>query len=461
MSLRSVLRALNQRTQPLHFEVPQPRQLATAVDQIVKKYGDDGTVKASPKDLEALLWRIRRNEFDWPSLSPRDQRDVVWVLWAHPALPAEHPRFLDGFLNWIARPFSRTQASRLSASWAEALDPERPSIRTVAAWLDARADLLAEPWRSLGRHFRLFSVDEAPALLADAFLESGEEVDDFFERLRLRGRAAAGGLGLEMLLSASAKAEANMNRSEHMASRVIALSMHQETFRPKGMLGTSPARARQALIGHAEALLLPWSQRDPPENTKAIIIEHLLRHYRDARLHTAVWEDMRPPSRDTMRRWLSAETINAFFRLMSEMHIENPGHWRRRRKFWMAYLDHIDHAWLVAGAQAADLARKDELAFGRLSGARSDHCVLMLVIKGMTIVDWNHAGSVRMWSPGDPKAPTLYGGTDGSRYLRTDLVAPTDLEFRHTGNDAGRWQDAVHNEIRKRTGIRLQRSEYF
>ena len=463
MTLRSTLRAVSQRTHPLRFEPPPNPQLPVAVEEIVRKHGDDGTIKANPRDLDALLFRLQGMRFDWLRVSPRDRLNVAWVLWAEPTVPAEHAAFLDGFLRWIGNPFSRIQAARLSSSWSEAFDPDRPSVRTVAAWLNARVSMLPEPWRSLGTHFKLFSPEPevAPGLLADAFLETDEPEQEFFDRIHLRGRAAAGGLALEVLIDAAKKVEERLPERERLAGRIIELSMHQGTFRPKGMSNDASGRSRRAQLGFAEALLLPWSRRDPADRTKAIIIEHLLRHYRDARLHPAVWEEMRPPARDTMRRWLSAETIDAFFRLMNDMHIENPGHWRRRRKFWMAYLDHIDHAWLVAGSQGAELARRGELAFGRLSGARGDHCVLMLTIKGMTIVDWNHAGSVRMWPPGDPAAPALYGGTDGNRYLRTDLVAPTKLEFRHTGNDQGRWQDKLHDEIRKWTGIRVPRAEYF
>jgi hypothetical protein len=461
VSLRSSLTVFKNGTSPLRFSAPTPEHFPAVVAKLVQKYGDDGQVKANPRDLEALLRRLRACRYTWDEVQLRDRLNVAWVLWSAPSLPAEHTAFLDAYLNWLETHWSPTQVKRLASSWAEACDPNLSSLRTVAAWLEARLPRLPEPWRSLGTHFDLFSFDRGPHSLANAFLESTESPEAFFERIQLRGRGAAGGLVLEMLIKAAEATEARLAARQDYAARIIALSMHQGTFRPSARDSRTSDRARVARLTLAEALLLPWSKQDPGDATREAIIEHLLRHYGDARLRQAVWEDMRRPARDTMRRWLSAETIEAFFRLMNDMQIENPHQWRRRRKFWMAYLDHIDHAWLVAGRQGAELARRSELSFGRLSGSRSDHCALMITIRGMTIVDWNHAGSVRIWRPDDPRAPALYGGTDGTKYRLQDLTAPADFECRHTGNDQARWQDRVHEEIRRHTGITLRQRDYF
>jgi len=461
VSIKSSLERLKTGTHPLHFNAPRPEYLPTVVEKLAALYGENGHIKANSRDLEALLQRLRAVDFVWAQVTPRDRLDVAWVLWHGAWPPAEHPAFLDGFLTWLDSTRSSTQLRRLASSWAEACDPNLVSIGTVSRWIGSRLADLPEPWQHLGREYSLFSLDRGPRQLAEAFLDAIDPAEDFLERIQLRGRAVAGGLILECLIQAAELTESRLRQQQSVAHRLIALSMHQGIFRPAARVSGTSNRAWIAKLKLAEALLLPWSNHEPATETKEQIIDHLLRHYRDARLHQAVWEDLRPPARDTMRRWLSAETIEAFFRLMNDMQIENPHHWRRRRKFWMAYLDHIDHAWLVAGRQGAELADGSKLSFGRLSGVRADHCVLMITIRGMTIVDWNHAGSVRIWQQGDPNAPSLYKGTHGSRYCREDLVTPSSFECRHAGNDDGRWQDRVYDEIRRYTGITLRREEYF
>ena len=47
---------------------------------------------------------------------------------------------------------------------------------------------------------------------------------------------------------------------------------------------------------------------------------------------------------------------------------------------------------------------------GRLSGASPEQSVLLLRMSGVTIAEWSHNGSCRMWLDGNKDAPKLYQG---------------------------------------------------
>jgi len=138
-------------------------------------------------------------------------------------------------------------------------------------------------------------------------------------------------------------------------------------------------------------------------------------------------------------------------------------HWEDRREFWGWYLDesHVTEIWPVVGSKAAvELERMNreatdgrKLKFGRLSGASSDQCVLLIKIGQLTIAEWSHNGSVRFWLAGNPSTPELYRGNYQGHKLRAD----SDWERRHTPS----WQGDVDRQVAQHTGIRQFSTQNF
>lgn len=433
--------------------------LPAVARKLADRYGSGGEPRKSPRQLAALLHRLRAVQYRWDEVGAFDRLDVAWVLWSGPEPPAEQEAFLSAYLAWAAAPFRRVQARRMAIAWAAAFDPERRSIQIVGEWLAARAASLGAPWTSLAETQEIFSVARAPVRLAEAFLVSDEGEADFFDRLGLKGRAAAGGLLLEALSRAAGPVEARLAREPRLAGRLARLSVHEESFRPATLTRLTPDRAQAVRRKIPEALLLPWQDSAPPPDVRALTIDFLLRHYGDSRLPETIWEEHRPAARIVMNRWLTATTIELFFRLIGALSAEDPRRWQVDHDFVNAYGADIDHAWLLAGPRSVAALSDKNIGYGRLAGCRPELCALLLRIRGVTIVATNDEKSWRTWLPGNDLAPPLYGGRPHPLYPAA-LSIGADFSPNFSRADDGLWQDRLHDFLEARTGIHVQRNAY-
>jgi hypothetical protein len=436
----------------VRFLPPTKAGLPDVARSLMARYGSSEEPRRSAAQLAALLQRLRAAQFDWDSVSPTDRLDVAWVLWSGEQKPAEQPEFLRTFLDWVETPWRRAQARRLAIAWAEAADSALASIRTVGAFLAARAGRLGPPWSHLAAEFDIFALARGPALLAEAFLAATESTEDFLDRIALNGRAAAGGLLLEALAAAAECVETRLAKQPRLAARLAALSVHRQGFRPAAMARAMPGRAGEVGLGVAEALLLPWQDCAPPPAVKTEITDYLLRHYGDARVRDLAWATLRPPSRAIMHRWLTARTVDSFFRLTGDGAAD--------RRFWTAYGDHIDDAWLLAGPASAARLKETRLGHGKVAGCRPDFCALLLGIRGMTIARMSGEASWRAWLPRNNLAPPLYGGQTQPCFPAA-LGNGADFSPAYSRQNDGLWQDALHDFIKIHTGLSIPRNDYL
>lgn len=464
MSLRTALAGDDRNGLRDPFAPPPPR-LPPIADKLVDRYGSGGEPRKSARQLAALLHRLRAAQYRWDAVGAFDRLDVAWVLWSGPEPPAEQPPFLSAYLDWLAAPFRRVQARRMAIAWAAALNPELRSIRQVGDWLAAHAAALGAPWTALAETHDIFAAGRGPARLAETFLASDESSADFFDRLGLKGRTRAGGLVFEALGIAAELVEARVAGAPRLAARLVALSMHDGAFRPAVRARLAPERADAVRRQIAEALLLPWQERSPPADVKALIIDHLLRHYGDCRLSDGaaadtVWERLRPPARAIFHRWLTDTTVAVFFRLLGGFTPADPKRWQAERAFVNAYADEIDHAWLLAGPRGVAALGDSGLGHGRLAGCRPDLLALVLRIRGITIVATNDDKAWRAWLPRNDLAPPLYGGRSPPIYP-AGLTMGADFSPNFSLADDGLWQDRLHDFIDARTGLQIPRHAYL
>jgi hypothetical protein len=434
--------------------------LPPAAKALLERYGSGDEPRKSAKQLAALLLRLRAGRYRWENVAAFDRLDVAWVLWSGPEPPAEQPGFLTDYLDWLVAPFRRVQARRMAIAWAAAFNPDLRSIELVGEWLSSRAAALGAPWSALAEHYDIFSVAQAPSHLADAFLVSDEASVDFFDRLQLKGRTASGGLLLETLGVAADLVERRLPSEPRLAARLTDLSLHDTAFRPSLRARVTPERSDAVRRKVAEALLLPWRERAPPAEVRALIIDHLLRHYGDARLAETIWEDLRQPARAVMHRWLTETTIEFFFHLIAASSPDDPSRWQPEQDFVAAYAGEIDHAWLLAGPRSVAPLSETGIGFGRLAGCRADLCALLLRVGGITIVATNDDKSWRAWLPHNDLAPPLYGGRSPPIYPAA-LSMGADFSPSFSLADDGLWQDRLHDFIEVRTGIRIPRHVYL
>ena len=215
----------------------------------------------------------------------------------------------------------------------------------------------------------------------------------------------------------------------------------------------------------ATALLRPFVQRSPAPATKECLQPFFLRHFRDPRLGTGRhrWSGVPDEIRRVVIRWLVERTLEQFFLLVKETALDR--HWRYREAFWRAFHEHglIDDIWFVLGPRAKDILRKtnkkndESETSADLHGAQGDQSVLVLRMPGVTIAEWSHNGSCRIWLDGNNESPGFYE----PKYSRYDLIGGADFKQAHQGSDRGYWQDAIAQWLRENTGVEIARAEYF
>jgi len=461
VTLRAVLQHSRCAPVPLRFAPPRRAKLPEVADQLLRRYGAGDAPRKSAAELDALLRRLRKADYVWENVHPRDRLTVAWVLWRGPEPPAEKRSFLSAFLKWVETPWRRVQARHLASAWAAAFDPQLASTRLVGEWLAARASQLSDPWSRLAAEFDVFSIEHGPARLATEFLASTESEKSFLDRLRLTGPAAAGGLMLETLGAAASSVEVSLERAPRLALRLIELCCHEGAFRPAAMAKAAPRRALSVGLKICEALLLPWQQAEPPEEVRRQILDHLLAHYGDARISDAIWEDLRPPARKIMRGWLKRRTIETFFQMVGETNPGDRGRRQASQRFWTAYQDHVEDAWLLAGPlHFASLKTKRAIGHGRLAGCRSGDSALLLRIRGMTIAETSKFDSCQAWLAHSGFAPSLY--CDGTKpYWLAALATGADFSPVYARNGSSSWQDRMHDFIEYHTGLSIPRHEYL
>ena len=207
------------------------------------------------------------------------------------------------------------------------------------------------------------------------------------------------------------------------------------------------------LITGVESLIRPWLSRQPAASIRRAIESVLLDSLEDPRIKQANWSSVDPDCVDRFKQWMALESFDVFIRVISE--VASVQQWEARKEFWGWYLDenHVTEVWPVLGSQSAShlssMNSKSsdgyQLKYGHLSGAASDQSVLLMRIGSLTIAEWSHTGSVRIWHADNPQAPVLYKNRYPAYLLRKD----SDWDRPHKGA----WQNDVDRYTAERTGI--------
>ncbi len=217
-----------------------------------------------------------------------------------------------------------------------------------------------------------------------------------------------------------------------------------------------------------DIVLTACNKETPPQALREVLQTFFLKHYGDPRFGTnSSWQFQRDDCRELMCRWLVGATLEAFFNLLDQVAIEHM--WKYRRAFWQTYLDEgvINNAWIVLGPDAQEFVRDEfqtDNAYGEFIGGQieSNHAVLMMEIRGLTIADWSHNGACRVWTDELTYAPKLYK----KQYTRRELMGsryidPPSLRVVHNGAEQGTWQRKLSDWIERETGITIGPEQYM
>jgi hypothetical protein len=373
----------------------------------------------------------------------------------------EHPiatdqGLLDQFLGALRSIQSRIAIKRLIHCYCMNFDPEHAGILRIAAFLRESVISVRSQWEWPERHrqYMVFNPLHAPGQLARLTIQS---VDPRGELVKsgLGGQLLAGGLAVHAFLSAMKDIQRKLENEPTLedVERAIAW-VHSDN-------GETYFSAQRSTL--ANAMLVPWTQKDPSEKVRQRIQNYLLDTLGDPRIDRGSWVGTQVSAREVLIRWLAHATLEQFLKVVDR--VAPPHQWDYRRAFWSAYIEKgvVANAWVAFGSSGAQVANQiatrsaDNLMrrFGRLTGGGADQAVLLLSIGDLVIADWSHNGRLRIWRRGNKQAPEF----NSNAYLASDLRADSDFETVHLPPDG--WQRKTEDHIRRHTDIRVSEAEYM
>jgi hypothetical protein len=409
-------------------------------------------------DYDSLMLKLRAaaRSRSFASVSLRDMRLAASCLFdGDPCLAADLV-FLQLYLDGLRSIRSRIAVKRLIHSYCVHFDPGLEAIRRIGAFLHENIGTIGGRWEWPERHRRhkLFDPIQAPTAVAGVTLRSADPRREL-EIVGLRGQLAASGLAAHVFLSALKSIEGALRRNP--SSEVVdrAISWVRTDHPPMHFWAHRGA--------FANALLLPWADREPNGDIRHKIQTFLLDNLNDPRIDGSGWLGISDAAREVIIRWIAQATLEQFLKVVDRV---APKHqWDYRRAFWNAYIQKgfVDNAWVAFATHGAQVAQQiandaeDKLMrrFATLGGAAADQAVLLLSIGDLVIADWSHNGRLRIWRRANAIAPKL----SAKSYFAGELRSASDFDAVHLPPDG--WQARTEGYIRKHAGIRLAASEYM
>ena len=227
----------------------------------------------------------------------------------------------------------------------------------------------------------------------------------------------------------------------------------------------------------AEVFLGPFAPpapiAPPREKVRDQLVAFFVRFYGDPRLPSQRWDGVPEAVRDVLRRWLNSRDFHLFFALLERT--AEPRHWQYRRPFWGAFLDHepdLDVTFVLGRTAQRDLSHLGSSSAPPVRGASfsrgtgqvaQNHSVLVLRFpNGVTVAEWSHNGTCRMWAPGNDAAPVPYQERYSVAQLKGAVWnSKVDFEGRHDGSRLGRWQRVFADWLRAHLPSVPSEDRYF
>lgn len=474
MKTPSLKESLERWTCPRKLPHPfDPQKTRKAAAEAAAVLGDVESRKPSNYDLATLHLRITeswRQSRTLSEIKPRDLRRMPWVLFYPPkqkrtAWLGAEPRVLEAYRRWlIDRPRTRPVLALLH----EFLRVYPVGLRTFG---DLRKMLYGsvndgsspppslQKWRKRCLDWELLRMGGDRSFVQN-LVSSSDAIDDILCRAGLNGGLAQCGF-----LNSGIRAYLRHAESLLIKNRLNAADLDRllTLLEFEGKLRFDDTAMRTEV---ATALLRPFIESQPDSATRERMQPFFLRHYRDPRLGSGrhKWSGIPDEIRRVVIRWLVERALEQFFLLVKETALDR--HWRYREAFWRAFHEHdlIDDIWFILGRNAKEMLRKrntknDETeTTAELLGAQGDQSVLLLRMSGVTIAEWSHNGSCRIWLDGNGSAPNLY---QGKAYFGDDLRSGSDFSQPHVRSQDGLWQDKIAQWLRDNTGVEIAHSEYF
>ena len=295
------------------------------------------------------------------ALTSHEFRDLAWCLWTTKPALAEIPGAIAAIVGETETSSKRQPFRSLASSFVASFDPEMAGINGIAGVLSRMAPYQGRPWANLHASFQLFHKSEGPRNVARASI-TGQTAPTTI--------LGEGGLGILDSQSGFAKACA-ASALQQLESGIEKDALKRLALVRNLALGPND---RLLFEDHAplfaNALLKPFDNTMPERVVRDPFLALLIALFGDPRISTVRWTRMKE-AEDTVRRWLTEQSLRQFLDVVDKVAVEHM--WKYRRAFWEGVyrLNLISEAWVVfdhAGANEARRAFGKEIMFADFSG---------------------------------------------------------------------------------------------
>lgn len=407
-------------------------------------------------------------------LPPRIVRDAVWLLWPDARDGVNRQNLRDHIL--MLSNSNNAVLRRLIDAWIVNFDKEDESFVGVARKIgrslaDPHTGVL-ELWKEAHKTYDIFNAVRGPEQLASRILEDSSGSVLAAYRLDTATRAASGYLrAVHFALSEKLPKLLRGDRALDSFQRAVGF------YAPNGVLRFKDDRAMHGAM--ADGFVAAWTgaARPPSDRLKKDVLSYLRLHLGDPRVERqSGWARASDETRQTVRGWLSALSLDAFFDLLGRF-AGNAGmnhQWSVRRAFWKSCLKagHIRDSWLVLGDNVARaVADNADLrgSYGRLHDAAANQSVLLIQIGDLVFSEWNYNGRLRAWRTDSQYAPKMF-----REHYNSVEVTGAGLQFPPPQNsnlpisspngivhgNSGAWRGRTAALLLKREGIILNPSDW-
>lgn len=367
----------------------------------------------------------------------------------------DNDKFRQAWLELVAEKKDSRQARKIYRNILRNYHSYYPHLEHIFAYVNPlirnASQALCKKLAALDDRYDLLSPLLVKNITTYILQHADEHIDDILLDMGIVGSLREAGIGAAVGMEILAQNYACLSNNDDSL-----LTITFEYFSNDTEDTLRLAHLRSDIL---KSLLENYVNQDPPAKIRQAIEAFTDKYLGDPRGNPR-WVGVEEEIMQVVLRWKIGVTLRAFFDLLDHVAKQDSTHdkhWRARKVFWQGYLSQgkITGAWVVLGKKYFynhDFLKVGNLKFGKFlkhKGIQSSHCAIIMQIRGCTITEWSHVGSLRIWEGDDKRAPQLY----------KEAYHPDDLKNMQTYEDGfirhqGNWQERAREILEGETEFR-------
>ena len=443
--------------QPVNFNSIIPSRKSICLLQAEKLYAESiGNIELKRNPMEIAESVIKGQGKD---LNLIEKRQLMFMIF-----DKRFDIYQTNFTNIIMESYCDTNRSlnSLFKSWIFNFDNDKPASLIVKNKLNHNIHKLTKVYQDLAVKYHLISNDPKLDFVAHKLLANSISDEHLLAMgLTMNGRA---------LTSYS-------NVLLHSCAQIICQQSSLENYQSfRSIVAPENIIDKTVMLPAMIGLILGAEKSVNDKSIQEEIIELVSLNFEDPLTDADKWPSVpnnlggtetRQQCLKQVIKWNVFRSISLFFNIIERVvDSEHKHQFPVRRKFWMTYIDNgvVEDACVILGTRAqneiinlySDDINLHNLKWSKLTGAKSDQCVLLMRLKNnVTVMEFSHSGKVRMWKDYDfvdsdsRECLHLHHDTYAANKLRAQC--PSSQMFTHDYHEV--WKSTAQKCIRKLTGL--------